>query len=97
MKRINTKSISQVMQDFIASEHLEEGMQQSRVIEIFQALTSERFNMDACRSVYVKEGKLYATARSSVLKYTLNLEKAQLLKALNERIDQNVISEIVIR
>ena len=97
MKRINTRSISQVMQDFLESEQLTEGMLQSRIVEAFESITEEKFKMKTCRNVYIKDGKLYATAQSSVLKYTMNLEKANLLKSLNERIEQNIVSEIVIR
>lgn len=94
MKRTNTQSIGNLLQDFFADNPaMADKMAETRLMNYWNEMSPavSRYT----ENVFVKNKILYVKLTSSVLKNELMMYRAQLVSDLNEKAGRNVIKDIV--
>ncbi|MDR1879692.1 MAG: DUF721 domain-containing protein [Tannerellaceae bacterium] len=97
MKRKNTQSMAEVLQDFFDDNALLYGkILEDRVQRGWEDVLGPTI-MRYTQNLYVKNQVLYVSLSSSVLRNELTLCRERLVKSLNEYAGANVINAIIIR
>lgn len=97
MKRTNTQSIGEIIRDFFEDNtELYEKILQIRIERAWGEVLGPMVNQYT-RNLYVRDGVLYVSLTSAVLRNELTLYGDRLVKSLNEYAKANVIHKIVIR
>ena len=95
MKRTNTVTFRQVIDDIIEEYKIAGKLKETRIITAWPevlgplAATTEK--------LYVKNKVLFARITSSVVRNELSMMRTPLIKALNEKAGDEVITDIVFR
>lgn len=95
MKREQTRSLADVLGDFVKESHLEEGLQQARVCEAWDLLTVGRvaLGQHTLRRTF-KDGVLTCKIDSSVVRQHLQFQAEALRVQLNRMLSGEVVSQI---
>jgi predicted nucleic acid-binding Zn ribbon protein len=97
MNRRNAQSLSDVITEFLAeNDELRERLYISRIQRAWGEVLGATI-MQYTKNVYVKNKTLYVSLSSSVLRNELVLNRAKLVKSLNDHVGASVITDIVIR
>ncbi|MDH6303965.1 putative nucleic acid-binding Zn ribbon protein [Parabacteroides sp. PF5-5] len=97
MRRRNTQSIGEVLKDFLADNaELHKQVLEIRIQRAWGEVLGPMIKQYT-RNLYVKNGVLYVSLTSSVLRNELILNREKLMKSLNDYAGSNVIRDIVIR
>ena len=97
MKRTHARPLGELLQEFY-NEHpeLRQKILEVRVVRAWGEVLGLSVSK-ATRSLYVRQGILYVSVDSSVLRNELMLNRAHLVEKLNECAGAAVIREIVVR
>lgn len=96
MERQNAKLLDEVLKELIKKEGLEDSLFRVRLFEAWD----RKAGIQAARattSKFYKNGILYCTISSSVLRNQLYYSLDGLLKSINQEFPDNPISKIVLR
>lgn len=97
MKRKNTQTIGEVLRDFFEDNtELFEKMMEIRVQRAWGEVLGPMV-MQYTRNIYVRDGVMYVSLTSSVLRSELTLCRDRLVKSLNQYAGSAVIRDLVIR
>lgn len=97
MKRKNTQTIGEVLRDFFEDNtELYEKMMEIRVQRAWGEVLGPMV-MQYTRNIYVRDGVMYISLTSSVLRSELTLCRDRLVKSLNQYAGSAVIRDLVIR
>lgn len=97
MKRKNTQTIGEVLRDFFEDNtELYEKMMEIRVQRAWGEVLGPMV-MQYTRNIYVRDGVMYVSLTSSVLRSELTLCRDRLVKSLNQYAGSAVIRDLVIR
>ncbi|MDR1330890.1 MAG: DUF721 domain-containing protein [Tannerella sp.] len=97
MKRSNVKHISELLQGFYdENPELRQKLMEARVLRAWGEVLGPA-TVRATRNLYVKNGVLYASVNSSVLRNELWLNRERLKKILNEYAGMDVVRDVIIR
>lgn len=94
MKKSNTESLSDLLSKFLRQEGLETPLNQHRLISAWSEVmgtTITRYTGD----MFIKNRTLYVKITSPSLKSDLMMERAKLVKRLNDYVGAYVIADIV--
>jgi hypothetical protein len=97
MKRTNAESLGEILQHFY-DEHplIRQKLQEVRIRRAWGAVLGNMV-MHATRNLYVKNGILYVSVHSSVLRNELMLNRESIVRRLNDYAGAEVIRDVVIR
>ncbi|MDH6311407.1 putative nucleic acid-binding Zn ribbon protein [Parabacteroides sp. PFB2-10] len=97
MKRKNTQTLGEVLRDFLEENRaLRSKIYETRIERSWGEVLGPMV-MQYTRNLYVRNGVLYVSLTSAVLRSELTLCRDRLVKSLNEHAGDEVIKEIVIR
>ncbi|MBN2778420.1 MAG: DUF721 domain-containing protein [Bacteroidales bacterium] len=96
MRRSNTESIRDLIQQAIKDNNLSDGLDEVRVKTIWKDLTGIHVTR-ATTEISVHTSKLFVRVNSSIIRSELMLIRSELVKRINKELGRNFISEIVIR
>jgi predicted nucleic acid-binding Zn ribbon protein len=97
MNRSNSKHISELLQGFYdTNPQLKQKLMEARIVRAWSEVLGQA-TMRATRNLYVKNGVLYVSVNSSVLRNELWLNRETLKKSLNANAGMDVIRDLVIR
>ncbi|MBQ0025686.1 MAG: DUF721 domain-containing protein [Bacteroidales bacterium] len=102
MLRQKTKSIAEVIEEYISESHLEEGLQRVRVFEAWDLLIGQMFvpgsSLDEAAKLtttrFFKDGILTCRISSSVLRTQLRFTLPSLKDKLNSMLQGDIVKEI---
>ena len=95
MKRTNTKSISDVLGDFVKESSLEEGLLRTRIFEAWDLLLSGQLSSGGCTTGHTyRDSVLTCRIRSSVVRSHLRTQEAQLRFQLNKMLQGEYVKQI---
>lgn len=96
-KRLNNQSpIGEILHEIIKTNKLEVGLDQVAVTESWKNLMGNGVN-NYTQSISFRNGILYITLTSSVLRDELSYGKHKIIKMINEDIGKEIIKEVVLR
>lgn len=96
MKRENTQLIKTILQEFIKEEHLEEGLQRVRIFKVWDLVVGEA-GARATSNKFFRDGILYCTISSSIVRTQLYYRKDDIAAQMNRMLSGNIISKIILK
>ena len=95
MERRKSEAISDVLQRFLRQEGLETPLAQYRLIQAWPQVTGKAV-ATATAELYIKNQTLYARLTSAVLRSELIMQRQALAYALNQAVQKQVITDVVL-
>ena len=95
MRRTNTVNITQVIADVFREYRIEGKIKEVRIIAAWSELLGPLAKPSDV--LYIKNKVLFAELSSSVIRNELSMMRSKLLRSLNERVGEEVITDIVFR
>lgn len=96
MKRENTQLIKDILQEFIKEEHLEDGLQRVRIFRTWDLVVGEA-GARATTNKFFRDGILYCTINSSIVRTQLYYRKEEIALKINKMLNDNIVSKIVLK
>lgn len=96
VRKKNNVTLGEALQEFISSNKLQKGLDKVKVREAWASLMGNGVN-HYTTAVELREGTLYVSLSSSVLREELSLGKSKIVELLNEELGREVVSKIVLR
>jgi predicted nucleic acid-binding Zn ribbon protein len=96
MRRRNTETLGNTIQQFLKQSKLDKPLYEKRVIDAWPKVLGKSI-MNYTGELSVKNKKLYVTITSSVLRHDLFISRDQILRSLNKHVGRDVINEIIFR
>ena len=96
MKRENTQLIKDILQEFIKEEHLEDGLQRVRIFRTWDLVVGEA-GTRATTNKFFRDGILYCTINSSIVRTQLYYRKEDIALQMNKMLNDNLISKIILK
>ncbi|MEN8156733.1 MAG: DUF721 domain-containing protein [Bacteroidota bacterium] len=96
MERKDIKRIDSLLQQFVKSNRLEQGLAEYRLTKSWKELLGITVAKKT-KSLQIRNRKLFVTLHSSVVRNELEMMKEPLIARLNEAAGMNVIDEIIFR
>ncbi len=96
MRRSNTQSLGEVLKEYIDTMRIGRKLKESRIEEYW----CEILGTNAARltqKVYIKNGVLYAHLNSSVLRNDLMMMRETIVRRINEKAEQELVTKVVLR
>ena len=96
MRRKNTQTLGEVLSEYLDSMRLRKKLKESRIEKDWEEIVGK--NAAALtRKVYIREGVLYVSLDSSVLRNELMMMRETLIKRINERAGEEIVHKIVLK
>lgn len=96
MKKRNIQSISQVLDDYVKSLNLENGLHETRLLNAFPEIVGPGISAHI-RNLTVRNGILYISLDSSVIRNELLMMRQSLINLLNKKAGKDILTDIVFR
>ncbi len=95
MKRTNTFNIRQVIEEIFREYKIERKLGETRLIKAWPEVLGPLAK--TTEELYIKDGILFVRLASSVVRNELSMMRSTLIKALNKKAGEEVITDIVFR
>jgi predicted nucleic acid-binding Zn ribbon protein len=95
-RKSTTTSLGDAIKEFLRDYKHSSKLLESQVVESWSKIMGPSV-ASLTQSVYIKNGKLYVTLKSSVLRSELMMQKRIIVETLNEHVGSEVIKDIVLR
>ncbi len=96
MEKSNTRSISDVIADFLQQNNLDTRLKERDLVSSWESLVGKTINRTT-KKIYIRDKKLYIHLSSSVVRNELHMLKDELIKRMNENAGEEIISDIVLK
>ena len=104
MKRENTKSISELLPDFIEGNHLDEGLQRVHVFDAWESVIRDMAapSMSALQAgaltsrKFFRDGVLTCTMASSIVRTQLRFQLEPIRRKVNILLGEETVKKIII-
>lgn len=96
VRKKNNISIGEALQEFISSNKLQKGLDKVLVKEAWVSLMGNGVN-NYTTGLDLRNGTLFVSLSSSVLREELSLGKSKIVNLLNEEVGREVVKKIVLR
>ncbi len=96
MQRTNANKISLLIEQFIKEQGLAEGLERVRIFRAWDLVVGETV-AKATSNKFFKDGVLYCTINSSIIRTHLYYNKEDILAKLNKMLQSDIINKIVLK
>ncbi|MBR2477623.1 MAG: DUF721 domain-containing protein [Bacteroidales bacterium] len=96
MKRENTQLIKDVLQEFIKEERLEDGLQRVRIFSTWDLVVGDA-GARATTSKFFRDGILYCTINSSIIRTQLYYRKEEIVQQMNKLLSSDIITRLILK
>ena len=96
MEKTNIRKIRDILQDFLRENKLDIRLKERQVMDSWAELMGKTISK-ATRQIYIRERKLYVVISSSVIRNELHMLKQDIVKKINEKAGEDIITELVLR
>lgn len=95
MKREATRSLGEVIADYVQESHLEEGLLQTRIYAVWDRMTVGQITLGGCTSHHsFLNGILTCRIRSSVIRTHLQFQAEMLRARLNATLGEEYVKQL---
>lgn len=95
-RKRNNQSLSEALEEFIATNKLQLGIDKVNVKDAWKKLMGNGVN-NYTSGVDLKQGTLFISLTSSVLREELSHGKSKIIAMLNEELGKDLVKKIVLR
>ena len=96
MKRENTQLIKAIIEEFIKEERLEEGLSRTRLFKAWDLVVGET-GANATTNKYFKDGVLYCTVNSSILRTQMYYRKEDIIAHMNKMLNGTIVTKLILK
>ncbi len=96
VRKKNDLTLGEALKEFISSHKLQKGLDKVMVREAWASLMGNGVN-NYTTGVELRDGTLYVSLSSSVLREELSHGKSKIIDLLNEELGREVVSKLVLR
>ncbi len=96
MDRINTRKINEVLKEFLRENNIDVRLKERELVESWEEMVGRTINR-ATKNIYIRDRKLFVVLSSSVVRNELYMLKDEIVRKLNERIGEQIITELVLK
>ena len=96
MEKSNTRSLKDVLSDFLQQNNLDKRLKERTLVNSWESVVGKTINRTT-KNIYIRDKKLHVHLTSSVARNELHMLKDELVKRLNEKAGEKIISEIVLK
>ena len=96
MKRENTQLIKDILQEFIKEEHLEDGLQRVRIFRTWDLVVGDA-GARATTNKFFRDGILYCTINSSIVRTQLYYRKEDIALQMNKMLNDSLVNKIILK
>jgi predicted nucleic acid-binding Zn ribbon protein len=96
MDRINTRKINEVLKEFLRENNLDVRLKERDLVESWEGMVGRTINR-ATKNIYIRDRKLFVVLSSSVVRNELYMLKDEIVRKLNERIGEQIITDLVLK
>lgn len=96
MRRKNTQSLGEVLNEYLEAMHLRRRLKESRIEKDWKEILGSNA-ASLTKRVYIKNGILYAYLNSSVLRNELLMMRETLIARINEKAGEEIVTKIVLK
>ena len=96
MKRENTQLIKAIIEEFIKEERLEEGLNRARLFKAWDLVVGET-GARATTNKFFRNGILYCTINSSILRTQMYYRKEDIIAHMNKMLNGTIVSKIILK
>ena len=96
MKQEQSKLIKDILSQYVKEMGLEDGLIRLRIFLTYDLIVGERIAKATINKFY-KDGILYCTINSSMLRMQIQCSKESIMHQINKMLNNNYINKIVIK
>lgn len=96
MKRSNTQSMGEAIRAFLKEANLEKPLKERQLVSSWESLLGKSIAR-ATREIYIRDGKLYVSLTSSVIRNELYMLQDEIIRKLNEAAGEELITGMVLK
>ncbi len=96
MKRENTQLISAIIKEYIKEAQLEDGLLRVKIFKVWDLVVGE-VGTRATTNKFFKDGILYCTINSSMLRTQLYYRKDDIVAQMNKMLSGNYVSKLILK
>ncbi len=93
MRRSNTRSISEVLKEYVEAFKLQGKLGEVKIINSWPEVVGERI-ANRTKEIKIFNRKLYVKIQSSIIRQELFMIRTELVKRLNEKAGENIIDDL---
>ena len=96
MKRENTQLIKAIIEEFIKEERLEEGLNRTRLFKAWDLVVGE-IGAKATTNKFFKDGVLYCTINSSMIRTQMYYRKEDIISHMNKMLNGPTVTKLILK
>ena len=96
MRHRKTESIDEVINNYLKSLGIDKKMKEVRIINLWEETVGKSV-AKVTTNIFINNKTLYVSLRSSVVRNELMMLRDGIIKALNDKVDDQIITDIVLR
>ena len=96
MKRENTQLIKAIIEEFIKEERLEEGLNRTRLFKAWDLVVGE-IGAKATTNKFFKDGVLYCTINSSMIRTQMYYRKEDIIAHMNKMLNGPIVTKLILK
>lgn len=96
MERSNTQSMREAIRAFLKESNLEKPLKERQLVSSWESLLGKSIAR-ATREIYIKDGKLYVSLTSSVIRNELYMLQDEIIRKLNEAAGEELLTGMVLK
>lgn len=96
MKRENTQLISAILKEFIKEEQLEDGLNRVRIFNTWNLVVGD-VCARATTNKFFKDGVLYCTINSSIVRTQLYHRRDDIVQQMNKLLNGTIITKLILK
>jgi predicted nucleic acid-binding Zn ribbon protein len=96
MRRSKTVSLAEAMEDYIKEMNLGDKLREVSILNSWEDMVGKAIS-SRTSGIYIKEGVLYVSLKSSIVRNELMMIREALREKLNEKAGCEIIKEIVLK
>ena len=96
MQRTNSNRLSQLLVEFVREQGLEEGLRNVRIGNAWDKAVGEKYALHTT-SKYFKNGTLYCTVDSSIVRNQLYFRQDDIVAQINSILGESLVTKLVLR
>ncbi len=96
MKRENTQLISAIIQEYIKEAQLEDGLLRVKIFKVWDLIVGDA-GTRATTNKFFKDGILYCTISSSIVRTQLYYRKDDIIAQMNRMLSGNYVTKLILK
>lgn len=96
MKRSEFQSLGSAIRDYLKERKFDGKIAEIDAVNLWESIIGKQIAR-ATSSIYIKDGTLYVSLKSSIVRNELFMMRNDIIQVMNQRVGSNVVKSIILR